>query len=247
MHGMSSEERWLLEEKYKGEKTEGFFADLEKLNTGTPLAYLIGHIPFLNTTIYLDSHPLIPRAETEYWTKNVLEEIKVCPSPVILDLCAGSGCIGVAVAKEIQDSKVSFVEINAVHHDTILKNIDANSVDRARCRIYGGDLFECVHGKYDFILSNPPYIDKSLDRTQQSVIDHEPQEALYGGADGLEIVQRIIKDSPRYLAPFGKLFIEHEPEQTDAIHQLGTLVGYTVTTHNDQYNIPRYSVLRVAQ
>ncbi len=244
---MTTEERWLLEEKYQGEKTEGFFTDLEKLKDGTPLAYLIGHIPFLNTTVYLDSEPLIPRPETEYWVKVAIEKIKTYSKPQVLDLCAGSGCIGVAVAKAIPDSHVSFAEIDVVHHDTILKNIETNDIKLERCTMYNGDLFEHIDRKYDFILTNPPYINKSLGRTEQSVIDHEPEVALYGGINGMEVIQRIIRETPAHLKQGGMLYIEHEPEQQAAIAQLGEECNFVTVTHNDQYNVPRYSILTMAQ
>ena len=73
---MTSEEQWLLREKYQGEKTEAFFADCDRLLAGEPLAYLIGHIPFLHCLISLDSHPLIPRTETEFWTEKATKHIQ---------------------------------------------------------------------------------------------------------------------------------------------------------------------------
>ena len=70
-----NEEKWLLQEKYHGEKTEAFFADCKRLALGEPLGYLIGHVPFLDCTIWLDNHPLIPRPETEHWVEQVIEVI----------------------------------------------------------------------------------------------------------------------------------------------------------------------------
>ena len=107
---MSQDIEWLLEEKYSGEKNDAFFADCKRLALGEPLGFLIGHVPFLDTTIYLDSKPLIPRPETEYWTEAVIADIKTnypardlentpgAEQLRVLDLCAGSGCIGVAIA-----------------------------------------------------------------------------------------------------------------------------------------------------
>src|SRR3989344_3024544 len=125
-----------------------------------PIAYTIGWIPFIHTKIYLDSRPLIPRPETEYWVDQVIQEIKKSKveKPKILDLCAGSGCIGIAVLKEIPEAFVDFVEIEEIHHKTIEKNIRENNLDSSHTRIFGGDLFENVLDSYDFILSNPPYI-----------------------------------------------------------------------------------------
>ncbi len=235
---------WLLNEKYNGEKTEDFFADCARLTAGEPLAYIIGHIPFLDTTIFLDSHPLIPRTETEFWVERALEDIRThTPRPRVLDLCAGSGCIGVAVLTHIETSHVDFAEIDTRHHGTILRNISENAIPVTRANVYGGDLFERITEQYDFILSNPPYIDPALDRTEQSVTDFEPDIALYGGTKGLAIIAGIITDAPHHLAPGGILYIEHEPEQSEAITHMGELSGLRVATHRDQYNIPRYTVL----
>jgi len=240
---MTKEEEWLLHEKYKGEKSEAFFADLDRLVAGEPVAYIIGHIPFLGCTIHLDSRPLIPRTETEFWVERIIPEINKVKNPHILDLCAGSGCIGIAILKHIPDALVDFAEITDEHLTTIEKNIEANDIEPTRTHIIQSDLFENVHAQYDFILSNPPYIDPELDRTEQSVQRHEPANALYGGHMGLEFISKIIEVSPYYLKEHGRLVIEHEPEQVQKIIDLASKFGLVAHIHNDQYNVPRYTVL----
>src|SRR3989344_3294780 len=160
-----------------------------------PEAYTLGSIPFIHTQIYLDSHPLIPRTETEYWVDLAIKEIKDrgVKEPKILDLCAGSGCIGVAILKEIPYALVDFAEIDTTHHRTIEKNVLENIGDTPRTRIVGGNLFEEIDSKYDFILSNPPYINPELTtRIQESALKFEPKQALFGGKDGLEIINNIL-------------------------------------------------------
>ena len=242
---MTRDEEWLLKEKYGGEKTEGFFVDCTKLVQGEPLAYLIGHVPFLNTTIYLDSHPLIPRTETEFWTEHVIKEISArgLASGGILDLCAGSGCIGTAVLKALSDTSVDFVEIDTAHHPTIHTNIEKNDIALSRTQIFGGNLFENVTGIYDYILTNPPYIDAHLNRTEESVTAHEPALALWGGLNGMDVIQRIIETSPQHLTENGVLYIEHEPEQVEAIHQHGKQNFHEIETFVDQFGVPRFTRL----
>jgi release factor glutamine methyltransferase len=238
---MTQEETWLLKEKYNGEETDGFSADCERLREGVPLAYVIGYVPFLDTTISLDSHPLIPRPETEFWTSRAIELMKKHTALKVLDLCAGSGCIGVSVLKALPHAFVDFAEIDEAHHETISKNIVQNGIDVARSRIFGGDLFEHIADRYDAILSNPPYIDPHIDRAEDSVKRYEPHAALYGGKDGLEFITRILTDAQSHLLEAGILFMEHEPEQEAAIRKEAARLGYAALTHEDQYGIPRYT------
>jgi len=241
---MEREIAWLFSEKYNGVATPAFEADVKKLAEGTPLAYLIGHVPFLNTTIHLDSHPLIPRPETEYWTEEVIKTLPDEPVRV-LDLCAGSGCIGIAIKKARPDAYVDFAELEAKHHETIRKNLRENGLEDSNSRICDGDLFENITETYDVIVSNPPYIDPVLDRAEQSVKEHEPHEALYGGADGMECIERIIVDSKKHLTEKGVLYIEHEPEQAKEIKRLAVVHGFEAVTLPDQFGTQRWSVLRL--
>ncbi len=237
---------WLLKEKYHGEKTEGFFADLARLESGEPLGYVIGWVPFLDTKIRLDSKPLIPRPETEYWVNLYLNSVVEKNTPLrILDLCAGSGAIGVAVANALPNTQVDLVEIDEAHHPTILVNLQQNGIDTSRAHVIGGDLFDVVPQdvRYNYILTNPPYIDPALDRTEASVKDHEPHRALYGGVKGTELISRIIEGAPDHLEPGGQLWIEHEPEQTSAIHSLSLERYASVRTEKDQYDVERFSIL----
>lgn len=236
----------LLREKYDGVKSEAFYADCKRLALGEPLAYLIGWTPFLNTTIFLDSHPLIPRPETEFWTEQAIKLIAAQNTKTslhILDVCAGSGCIGVAVANAIPQAKVDFSEIDTRHLDTIKKNLQKNGIAKERYAVYHTNLFTDLPTAYDFILANPPYIDASLERAEASVTEYEPYVALFGGEAGLEVIADIVTEARSYLTAHGQLWIEHEPEQSAAIAKLGETEGFRVNTKTDQYNVERYSVL----
>lgn len=242
---MSQDITWLLKEKYQGEESDAFFADVKRMALGEPLGYLIGHVPFLDCIIYLDSKPLIPRPETEFWTEKAIAEIKRAAQPArrILDLCAGSGCIGVAVAKAIPEAMVHFSEIDERHISTIEKNLLENGIDQARTTLAHTHLFDVFKGTYDFILSNPPYIDMDLKRTDDNVLEHEPYVALSGGLAGLEVIVEIIEHAPKHLERGGQLWLEHEPEQSEAIRNLARQHHFSCSTHHDQYDVERYSVL----
>jgi release factor glutamine methyltransferase len=248
----SQEIQWLLKEKYNDIKSDAFYADCRRLALGEPLAYIIGHTPFLNCQIWLDHHPLIPRPETEHWTHEAIDAIKTTStlslgleeaSPKILDLCAGSGCIGISVLKEIDKARVDFSEIDEKLIATITKNIETNITATDRARVFHSNLFSNINDTYDFILTNPPYIDESLNRADKSVKDFEPYIALFGGEAGLEIIDRLISTAPGYLSVGGQLWLEHEPEQNNAISELGEKYDFSVSTHKDQYGVDRYSIL----
>ena len=258
---------WLLQEKYNGIKTAAFEDDCARLAAGEPLGYLIGHIPFLSCTIHLDSHPLIPRVETEFWTEQVIKSIQVHHSRFhleqvrgetsclkVLDLCAGSGAIGVAVAKAIPEALMTFTEIDSAHLPTIERNITENLavqpfIQMKSWTVVESDLFSALapDAQFDFILTNPPYIDASANTVDQNVVAHEPHLALFGGVSGMETIARIIAEAPQYLTPAGQLWIEHEPAQVAAITALAHTHGFSIVTHLDQYDVPRFSVLTVAQ
>lgn len=211
-----------------------------KMMNNEPEAYRIGWVPFINTHIHLDSHPLIPRTETEFWVNEFIHKSGILnlKSPRILDLCAGSGCIGVAVLKEIPEALVDFAEMDESHHSTILKNIKENQLDITRTRIFGGDLFENITDQYDFILSNPPYIDPALkERVGESVKQYEPGIALYGGEKGLEIINQILIQLPSYLKEGGMLYLEHEPEQVEALSKHPLYLN----SEKDQFGRLRFS------
>lgn len=235
----SQEIKWLLDDKYNGIETDAFHDDVKRLESGVPLAYVIGWQPFCNTKIYLDSHPLIPRPETEYWTKLVIDKIKEKKNLKVLDLCAGSGCIGVAILKNIPDSIVDFIEIDTSHHATILKNVRENETDENRVKIFGGSLFENVADQYDIIVTNPPYINPQLaHRVGENVLEYEPEIALFGGNTGMELITEILAKIPHFLRPDGVLYIEHEPEQVEEMQKL--LPG--IKSEKDQFGIVRFSV-----
>ncbi len=240
---IEDEEAWLLKEKYQGVKTEDFYTDCGRLKAGVPLAYIIGYVPFLHTTIFLDGNPLIPRTETEFWVGETIVEIKTRQLVKIdvLDLCAGSGCIGVAVLSALKNAHVDFGDINADHLSTIEKNIDANGIIATRTRLIESDVFSNITHSYDYILANPPYIDPNQDRAEESVKAHEPHLALYGGRDGIEVIEKILEGASSHLNPEGVLFIEHEPEQVGLIHELATRNGFVAETLTDQYGVLRYT------
>lgn len=218
-----------------------------------PEAYALGTVPFLGCTIYLDSRPLIPRSETEWWVEKAIatmsESVAVRGAPQagsrglnVLDLFAGSGCIGIAILKHIPNSQVTFGESEARHIPTIQKNILMNNIDPTRARVVQTDVYSDLRNHYDYILANPPYLSKArLQRIEQSVLEHEPPEALFAEDDGFALIDETLRGLLTRLLPGGQAWIEHEPEHEPRIAVRTTELGLVATTHRDQYGIMRYS------
>ncbi len=241
---MTKEERWLLDEKYGGDASaEGFKTDKRRLARGEPVAYVIGWQPFLGLRIYLDSRPLIPRPETEWWTSQLMSKISGTHELRFLDLCAGSGAIGCVALAKIPQARVYFGEIDAAHKPTIQKSIELNGLDGARAEVGIGDLFEPFGTlRFDVIAANPPYIPSGR-KLAVSVAQYEPGEALYAGADGLDLIRRILTELPEWLAPSGMAWIEIDSAQANAAQELASGAGLRGEIRTDQYGVPRLLVV----
>lgn len=121
------EREWLLQEKYQGKECPAFFRDLKKLESGIPLAYVIGWVDFLGAKIGLESKPLIPRVETEWWVERMIHDSRFrIQETNVLDIFAGSGCIGIAILKNVPGTRVDFAEKSAKHAKQIEKNLELN-------------------------------------------------------------------------------------------------------------------------
>jgi len=219
---IKKETQWLLRDKYHNKKTLGFLKDIEKLERGEPIDYIIGWKPFLNCKIDLRFKPLSPRLETEFWVEKAIKIIKALKKPIsILDLCSGSGCIGIVVLKNIKNSHVVFGEVDKTLVQQIRINLKSNKISRERYQIIQSNLFGNIKEKFDFILTNPPYA--SLNRknkVQESVLQHEPHLALFGGQDGLFLIKKILKQAPKYLNENGQIWMEFDSWQKPGINQL---------------------------
>jgi len=230
-----------IETLYK-EKPDAGEYDVARLKDGEPLAYVIGHIPFLGLSLDLSSYPLIPRPETEWWTEMLCTYIGE-RTVHVLDLCAGSGAIGLSILKHCPNATVSFGERIEDHVALIQKNILRNGLDASRAAVYAGDLFAPFEGsRFDIIACNPPYIPeaRTLDR---SVVSFEPKEALFSGEDGLETIRRVTEDTGRFLTPQGELWMECDIENIEEAGRLakeGGAARFEIRT--DQYERPRILV-----
>jgi len=181
-----------------------------------PLQYIIGEVEFYGLRMKVGPGVLIPRPETELLVDEALRRLKGNPSPRVLELCTGSGCVALAVAKALPESQVLATENSKEALKYAHENAKLNSIENVA--FLAGSLFEPVAGQsFDAVLSNPPYIATAeIDTLAPEIRNWEPRAALDGGPDGLDFYREIIPRVKDYLKPGGALIVEmgaaHAPE-----------------------------------
>ncbi|MBT5017344.1 MAG: peptide chain release factor N(5)-glutamine methyltransferase, partial [Planctomicrobium sp.] len=154
---------------------------------------------------------------TETLVATALDLLKPLKSPSLLELCTGTGCVPIAIAKNHASVQITTLEKNSAPYAVAARNIKKHEVED-RVKLLNGDLFEPLENgsKFDIIVSNPPYIPKTeIETLESDVRDHEPHVALDGGADGFDVIRILIEQSPLYLNAGGWLLFELSPEQAD--------------------------------
>ena len=186
-----------------------------------PSAYIIGHQAFLALDFFVDNSVLIPRPETELLAELALGQFRENRGPLkVADLCTGSGCLAVALAKYLPEALVSGFDISPAALGTAQKNAVRHNVT-GRCTFLCGNLLAPLAGKYDAIISNPPYIPTGeIDKLQPEITAYEPRLALDGGPDGLAYLRKIISGSPAYLKPDGFLLLEFGDNQEEIVGKI---------------------------
>lgn len=207
---------------------------------GEPLQYLTGIAGFRRLEIAVGPGVFVPRPETEVLVEHVLGRLP--EGGTIVDLGTGSGAIALAVADERKDARVIATEASP---DALRwARVNREKVD-PRVELLEGDLFEPLsadlEGNIDVIVSNPPYIaDNERTALPSDVLDHEPHIALFSGADGTSIIERIVEDAPRWLRPGGWLMIEISPHLQTVVPRLLQQHGFgDVALHPDLAARPR--------
>jgi release factor glutamine methyltransferase len=215
---------------------------------GCPVAYLVGRKEFFSLEFEVNRAVLIPRPDTECVVDECLRLAKGMTEPHVLDIGTGSGCLAVAVARHHQTARITAVDISPDALAVASSNAGKNRVAE-RIRFLQGDLFGPLASgeRFDFILSNPPYIPHDeLDKLPAGVRDYEPHLALDGGADGFAVFDRLIAEAPGYLKPGGYLLIEiGSPQEGPASERIGRRAGYELAkTIHDGSGHPRVLMAR---
>ncbi len=216
-------------EKTVGEQVLADYRDLvRRAGEEEPIAYLTGRAHFFNLELAVTRDVLIPRPDTETLVENVMQTIRHQPgleAPRILDLCTGSGCVAVALAKHLKAATVLAIDISDRAVAVARGNVEQLGL-ADRVTVEAGDLFGPLRTTvdarpFDLIVSNPPYIPSdqiaALDR---SVRDYEPHLALDGGPDGLTLHRRILAQATEHLNPAGQVFMEIAFDQGPAAREM---------------------------
>ena len=204
-----------------------------------PLQYIIGKWNFFGREFFVGPGVLIPRSDTETLMDVCLEFLKTKENPDVIDLCAGTGCIGITLKGEVPESRVTLVE----KFDEALfyteRNVKHNGVD---VKIVKGDVIEGAEseGKYDLIVSNPPYITDLDMKSHQPEVKFEPETALCGGEDGLVFYKSITEKYKASLKDGGMLAFEVGVNQAESVKQILIENGFkNVSTRKDLNDIER--------
>ncbi len=230
------------EEESDSAKAKLFCDMIEKRADGMPVQYVIGEWDFYGETFRVGEGVLIPRPETEMLVDFALDYLRDIKQPVVFDLCAGSGCIGLTVAKNRPDAKVFLLEKSDRASEYLKKNKELLGCTNAQ--IISGDLFDGFRSfgipEPDLILSNPPYIESDEIPLLQKEVLREPSMALDGGKDGYDFYRALALD----WLPFckGAIAVECGENQTDTIEKLFSSECSRVYSENDFNGIGRMVV-----
>ena len=222
-------------------------AGLRRLLAGEPIAYILGQWEFYGLPLKVTPDVLIPRDDTCAVAELAIRQaLFLEQDPRILDLCCGSGCIGLAVAKRVKDAKVTLADISHEALAVAKENTALNKLS-GRVRCVRADALQPAFpflGKYDMIVSNPPYVTGAeMEALPLSVRDYEPHLALYGGEDGLDFYRSIAKNFAPALRPGGYLCLEFGMGQGDDVCRILEENGYTILERTRDYNDRERAVL----
>lgn len=225
-----------------------YFKNIKKLINGIPLQHITHQQEFMKLNFYVDNNVLIPRADTEILVEEVIAIAKKTEAKKILDLCTGSGAIAVSLAKYIEKSQITAVDISEKALKIAQKNAMNNDVE-SQIVFVKSNLFENLpKDKYDIIVSNPPYIKKRVINTLSKEVKNEPTIALDGGEDGLDFYRKILKNGYEYLKYRGYICLEIGYDQKYDVIELIENEGKYRDTYSkkDLFNNDRVIVTRLA-
>jgi len=208
-----------------------------------PLQHLTGTAGFRYLDIAVGPGVFVPRPESELLVDAVLAAVRGVATPIVVDLCAGSGAIGLSVAHEHPRATVHLVE----RSDQAFEWLTRNAAGRNRVQLHHDDLAAApsgLEGMVDVVVANPPYVPlDERDLVDPEVRDHDPGEALWAGEDGLEVIRRVVDRAAVLLRPGGALVVEHSDRHGESVPEVLIEAGFAeVVDHLDLTGRPRFCV-----
>ncbi len=219
------------EKELSSEEEEKLFYAAKKRAEGYPLQYIIGNWEFFGRKFFVGEGVLIPRPETELLCEIVLKYYSRTIPPKIVDLCSGSGCIAITLAKELSGADVTAVELYEGAFEYLSKN---NELHGKPVKTVRGDALEAF-GNFDCIVSNPPYITGEEMKELQTEVTFEPETALFGGEDGLDFYRAIAENWYPNLNEGGMIAFEIGDTQGKAVADILTENGYKNASVSKDY------------
>lgn len=221
-----------------------FDAFLARRGAREPVAQIIGNREFWGLDFIVTRDVLIPRPETEIIVEEALAFAAARPCRRIVDVGTGSGCLAIAIAHALPSVQVIGVDVSPAALAVARRNATHHGVED-RVTLHRGDVLEGVTGQFDLIVSNPPYVPEGdANVLQEDVVRYEPYSALFGGRSGLEVIERLFRQSADHLARGGQLIVEFGFGQAGQVRGLAEQAGWrTVRVREDLQSIPRTIVL----
>lgn len=234
-----------FEEVVPAEALDCFRELIRRRAAREPIQHLTGGTEFWSLPIQCDARAFVPRPETEVVVQVALSLLADRTKPVIADLGTGTGCIAIALARELPEATIVASDLSADAPALAAENVAAQHLDD-RIRLLEGDLAapllaDGLGGCFDLVACNPPYIaDSEMETLPPEVRDHDPRIALSGGPDGLDVTRRLVQECPALLKPGGFLVIEMGKGQAASVTELFNRAGWCdVKTHLDTAGIER--------
>lgn len=202
---------------------ERFKNNIQNFLEGIPIQYINNKAYFMGLEFYVDENVLIPRCDTEILVEEIIKIIKKDSLLKILDLCTGSGAIAISLKKYLNNIEIMASDISDKALMVAKKNASKIGVD---VKFIESDLFNSINGKFDLIVSNPPYIKKSVIPSLDKQVRNEPILALAGGEDGLDFYRKISYDAKKFLNNNGYLCFEIGYDQRKDVEDILLQNGY---------------------
>ena len=198
-----------------------YYLSLIKIIEGMPVQYIINKQEFYGIDFYVNENVLIPQPDTEILVEEVLELAKNMQDNIkILDICTGSGCIGITLLNKIKNAEVDMSDISKEALEVAKINLENNHKNKEKVKLIESNMFENIKDKYDIIVSNPPYIETKEIKKLDKQVQKEPLIALDGGEDGLNFYKILISESNKYLNKNGYLCMEIGFDQKEIVVKL---------------------------